>query len=305
MNQKTESMLSVLLADIPGSARLHERIGADEARWAIDRCLNRAGRCVEALGGRVVCTVGHEMTAVFDTPGPALQAAIEMQQRIDDLPPVSGLKLAIRVGWAHGPVSINDDGIAGEATKIAAWLAGIAEPGQILTSAHSLPLLPPPLRDCFNDLGPVAHTGKMAGTHIYEYGKTSAPISPLRPAPANAEVLPTLRLEHAGAEVPVDATQELLTLGREASCDLVINGHKVSRLHATIERHDRRFVLTDQSTNGTFIKIGKEPEVRIHRKDFVLRGKGLIGFASSTHDPDTDLLGFEIIENSAPVSRKA
>jgi adenylate cyclase len=38
------------------------------------------------------------------TPNDACQAAIAMQRRVADLPPVSGVQLAIRVGFHHGPV---------------------------------------------------------------------------------------------------------------------------------------------------------------------------------------------------------
>ena len=66
MNPGTEPLLSVLLADVPGSMRLHERLGGEEARRAIERCLNRAGRCVSAFGGRIVITQSHELTTLAE-----------------------------------------------------------------------------------------------------------------------------------------------------------------------------------------------------------------------------------------------
>ena len=181
MPQGSDALLTVLLADIPGNAQLHERVGAEEARWAIDRCLNRAGRCIEAAGGQIVNTIAHEIMAVFQSPASALQAAIEMQQRVGVLPPVSGMKMSIRVGLAYGPTNIQGTEITGDAAKVAAWLAGIAQPNDILTDACSLSAIPQPLRDLMQDRGLATHIGRMDGVHLYAYSST--PVQSLPPAP--------------------------------------------------------------------------------------------------------------------------
>ena len=287
-------MLSVLLAEVPGSVRLHERLGGEEARRAIERCLNRAGRCVAAFGGRIIKTQSHELGAVFDSANNALQAAIEMQQKIADLPPVSGLKLDIRIGFAHGPTRVSDAGLAGEAPNVAAWLAGQASPGQILTSAHSVNLLSPALRAVMKDIGPGTQGGKMTGTRVFEYSasptETTTPPVTIEP-PRSARLI----LRYDGNEMALDEGLASFSFGREGICDLVASGHKVSRLHATVEFKGGRFVLVDRSTNGTFVKIGKEPEVRLHRQEFVLRGKGSIGLAGSTYDSGVDVVVFELV----------
>src|SRR5512146_2387517 len=96
--------VSVLFADVSGSARLHEKLGSAEALRAVDRCMKRMERTVDGFNGRIVKIVGDELMATFDHADEALQAAIEMQLRVADLPPVSGVKLEIRVGFSHGEV---------------------------------------------------------------------------------------------------------------------------------------------------------------------------------------------------------
>jgi hypothetical protein len=73
----------------------------------------------------------------------------------------------------------------------------------------------------------------------------------------------------------------------------MVRGEKVSRRHAAIEFRENRYFLIDRSTNGTYLKIGKEPEIRLHCQELALRGKGSFGLASSTYDPETDLVDFE------------
>lgn len=293
MNPGTEPLLSVLLADVPGCMRLHERLGGEEARRAIERCLNRAGRCVSAFGGRIVITQSHELAAVFDSAANALQAAIEMQQRITDLPPISGLKLEIRIGFSHGPTRVSETSLAGEAANVAAWLASQASPGQILTSAQTVNLLSPPLRALMKDVGPASQGGKLTGTRLFEYSTTPAETT-TPPSTADIPTVSLLILRHAGNEITLDDSQGPFSLGRENVCGLVATGHKVSRLHAAIEFKGNRFLLIDRSTNGTFVKFGKEPEIRLHRQELALRGKGLIGLAGSTYDPNVDVVAFEL-----------
>ena len=51
-----------------------------------------------------------------------------------------------------------------------------------------------------------------------------------------------------------------LTLGRDASADVVVSGHEVSRHHAEIRAEAEGYVLMDMSVNGTYVngeRIGK------------------------------------------------
>jgi DNA-binding winged helix-turn-helix (wHTH) protein len=55
-------------------------------------------------------------------------------------------------------------------------------------------------------------------------------------------------------EVYLSLDQEVTTIGRSASCDVVIPLSIVSRLHARIEQQHDRYVLSDAgSANGTFV----------------------------------------------------
>ena len=53
----------------------------------------------------------------------ALQAALQMRERVADLPPVAGIKLAVRAGLAHGTVDEENGSPVGEAADAAMQLA--------------------------------------------------------------------------------------------------------------------------------------------------------------------------------------
>lgn len=74
---------------------------------------------------------------------------------------------------------------------------------------------------------------------------------------------------------------------------LVINTF-ASRLHAMIELRSSKFVITDQSTNGTYIRFADGNVVRIAREELILRGSGAICLGQSFAELPTDIIEFSV-----------
>ena len=76
----------------------------------------------------------------------------------------------------------------------------------------------------------------------------------------------------AGRRVAVDGTD--FTIGREASCDLVLNDEKVSRRHAALRlMPDGRATLYDLgSTHGTFVDGRRVHATIVHGNERVQVG---------------------------------
>ena len=53
-------------------------------------------------------------------------------------------------------------------------------------------------------------------------------------------------------------------------------------MHARIEFRRDRFVLIDQSLNGTYVQMQATPETVLRRDEIVLEGSGLISLGKST-----------------------
>src|SRR5665647_1140534 len=67
-------------------------------------------------------------------------------------------------------------------------------------------------------------------------------------------------------------------MGRAPDCDLVIASNRASRKHCVIERRQDRFVLADQSTNGTYVTAEGGAEILLRREEFRLGRHGWIAF---------------------------
>jgi hypothetical protein len=87
-----------------------------------------------------------------------------------------------------------------------------------------------------------------------------------------------LRLRQGEREIVFGPEQRQLTLGRDATCDIIVVDRKASRQHATIERRRDKYVIIDQSSNGTYLTIQGQPENRLRREEAVLHGRGSISF---------------------------
>lgn len=296
--------LSVLLAGVSGSARLHEKLGAAEAARAVDRCVKRMERAVETFRGKTIEASGDEVMATFAHSDEAAQAAVEMLERVADLPPVSGIQLEIRIGLAHGSVTA-DGRVDGEAVMQAAWLAGHASPGQILTNGATASLLTvvPPL--AVRHLAQEMSDDRTISGGVIELAPAgSAPTVTQQNATVSDgdELLSeeaSLRLKlhyHERFFFFAQGVSSSFQMGRDDSCDLVIHDRRASRQHATLVWRGDRVVLIDKSTNGTYVTIANEPEQFVRRKEFILRGKGMICFSAPIGSADADFVCFEFVE---------
>ena len=86
-----------------------------------------------------------------------------------------------------------------------------------------------------------------------------------------------LRLRFAKRELLMDEQRSSISIGRSEDNDVVMQGERVSRLHARIELCDNEFVLIDLSANGTFIQTARGERSRTRCDSVRLDGQGLIG----------------------------
>jgi adenylate cyclase len=290
--------LIVMFADVSGSTALFERLGDKEAMHAVERCLKRMKRSIDGYKGKTVQIVGDELLAAFEQAEDACQAAIDMQQRIADLPPVSGLKLTIRIGLHYGTVLEEGDRLNGSAITTAARIAGIARRDQILCSSllvGSLPKQTVIAVDAMPDLGTVQEDDvslSLFQIHWPSYqGGGHSLLSSLPPSAAPAAS--RLCLRYRGKAFLLDEKTPVLTIGRDLGCKLVVDDRKASRQHARVERRGDAFYLVDTSTNGSFVEINGRQEVLVRRNDIPLEQSGRITFGGTGNDPAAESADFE------------
>jgi adenylate cyclase len=277
---KPDRQTTVLFADVTGSMKLYESAGDREAVDAIARCVEALRQAAEASRGRVVKTMGDELLALFPTADAAADAATRMQGAVEALPPTRGQKLGLRIGFHAGPVIQRDNDVFGDSVNLASRLVEQATRGQVLTSAHTVSLLAPVIRNSTRRLYDITVKGKEEDLALCEYLWQKSPditdfsaVTAVLKAPRAG-----LRLRYRGKDLIRRRREDSIMIGRDESCQLVIADPKASRQHCVVERRQDSFILRDHSTNGTYVAVEGEDETVLRREEFMLRRHGWIAF---------------------------
>jgi hypothetical protein len=179
-------------------------------------------------------------------------------------------------------------------------MVGLAKGEQVILSAQTFAALTPPLRARVRQIDSLTVKGKQDDIAIYEllWQDSEAELTAMTTRP---RVVPAhMRLRHGARDIELDEARPSCTLGRDLQNDVVIADKMASRMHARIERRRDKFVLVDQSTNGTYVTIEGEPEVQLRREELMLRGRGQITFGHAREDAAGETLEF-FVSGQAPL----
>jgi hypothetical protein len=200
------------------------------------------------------------------------------------------------VGIHLGPVIGEGEDIFGDAVNLASRLSDLAKGGETLISAQTVERLPLALQARTRNQDAYTVKGKALDIRIVElvWQESDADLTALAARPAFSRL--HLRLTHRQRDLRLDGSVAVLTIGREAGNDLVIVSQGVSRRHARIERRRDKFVLIDQSSNGTWCTIVGDEEILLHREEIVLRGRGYISFGHAYADDPSEAVRFSCVD---------
>jgi hypothetical protein len=196
---------------------------------------------------------------------------------MDSFPQAGGIKLALGIGFHHGPVTQKDDDVYGDTVNLAAMLVEQAANGQIITTRETASHLSPLYRAWMRKLYSIdikGRSGQVALCELVWRADDNATLFAKKRADTHAAA--ALILKYHGQEHVRRRDRDSITIGRDDNCGIKIEDDEASRLHCTIERRQDKFVLTDHSTNGTYVKINGGDEVLVQREEFALTGKGTI-----------------------------
>ena len=121
-------LAAVLFTDIVDSTRRAADAGDRRWRGLLDAHDEISVSEVERFGGRRVKTTGDGMLALFDGPARGVRCAEAVRDA------VGALGIEIRAGLHVGECELRGDDVGGLAVHIAARVAGLARPGEILVS---------------------------------------------------------------------------------------------------------------------------------------------------------------------------
>jgi len=275
-NRKT----TVVFADLINATKLYGAGGDVAAHEALARCLERLQGAVAGYGGRLVKDSGDKVMVLIATPDAAADAAVAMHTAVEQFPPVGKARPGLGVGFHYGAVINEANGVFGDTVNLASKLVEQAANGQIITTEETAKQLSSLYRACLRRLGPISIRGRSDEVAICELAwRADDNATNFLKNRAKARLVnATLTLSYRDRKIVRRREKDAITLGRDQGCGLVIADDKASREHCNIERRQDKFVVTDLSSNGTYVSIEGEEEVELNREELTLRKRGWIAF---------------------------
>lgn len=275
----TNTQCAIMFADIVGSTQLYNKLGDDKAEQLISTRLIKMREITSLHNGRVIKTIGDEIMCQFPTAEQAALAATEIHQEKTTTDNLQALD--IRIGLHFGSIIIKNDDIFGDAVNIAARMAAIAKANQTITSENFILLLSKDLQVNTRFFDNARVKGIDTAIKIYQILWEESNVTVFSTSQNTQHLAPTntsIVLKFNGEErfySDSDITTPI-NIGRDESCDLVIDAKFASRSHVNLEYRRGKFVLIDHSTNGTYIKSNNQDNIFIRREELPLIGEGYI-----------------------------
>jgi len=287
MARKTAN-LGIVFADISGSTKLYDSLGDAVARAIVSQCLELMAEQVHKYDGTVIKTIGDEIMCTFPSAERAVESAMGMQESItEDLPQLNRdtpATMSIRVGLHFGPAIMEGGDVFGDAVNVAARMAGLAKGGQIITTQQTAEALSPVLRTSTRHLDRIPVKGKSDLIDIFEVIWQPEDVTRIATGIIKEEVKNIcLELRYHDKMIRLDRKSGTVILGRGKKADMVVNDTMASREHARIECRRDKFILTDQSTNGTYVLTSEGPSY-LRREETTLTGEGKISFGRDLNE---------------------
>lgn len=284
--------VAILFADVVGSTQLYDKFGDTKASETVAACLDVMKEATHQYDGTVIKTIGDEVMSTFPTVEGAMSAAAVMQTRITaDNKKEGRIPVSIRIGCHYGPVVQERNDIFGAAVHTANRMTSQAKARQIVISGDTVEKMSPDFVKQTRQIDVATVRGKLDEIALYEF---------LWNPEEATSMLPTIDWENhdrgaskivltfGGQTIDVHDKHKSVSIGRADDNDLIIKGNLISRIHAKVEMRRGKFVLVDQSTNGTFLQNVQGEETFVRRDTTDLIGEGTIGLGR-TESPGTAL----------------
>jgi class 3 adenylate cyclase len=294
--------LAILFADVCDSTRLYETVGNVRATQIIQGILRQLESVVIKGGGRVVKSLGDGLMCTFPDPTKACTTAETVMATVASASAVAAQVggVHVRVGLHYGSAVDADGDVFGDAVNVAARVQGLASPQEILLTDEMVRRVPDLFQKRAMLLDTTAVKGKTIPIGIYRLRRhdniedsIDSTVIGLSAFRSVKEAALTLKLVYLDREVMVDHGHPKVTIGRSESCDIMILSRQASRQHGAIEFSRESFMLTDHSSNGTFIRTGNEPPIVVRRDSTRLVGSGRLGIgAVPERDGDDHVIRF-------------
>ena len=302
----------VVCATLHGADSPYPELNETVAGQPVVRRLNRMERVAHAFDGKLVCRRNESLLITFDTATSAIRGTCEMQRRCTGLPQVSGNRLTLQIG-IHKAISeprVQPPRQALSGEKIAerrdhkrrvgfdaaSRLAFFAPDDKIVVSGQVLESLDPAMKQISEPIGS-ATVDVPAYAFNWQKALTLRALTSAPTFLVTSAAHSSLVLRQGEKRLELDHPNSVTVFGRNPDSDVVITDHFASRIHAHIRIGPESCVLTDQSANGTSIRLDSGEEFLIKDESFILKGRGRISFGHRASKGTGDTFEFVVIEN--------
>ena len=287
---------AVLFADIAKSTQLYNILGDKIAQAQISTWLQILSDVTSVHGGIVIKTIGDEVLCMFRDMASAISAGKGMHQALDrmpvkDFPDVGSPNIYVGINW--GKIIMDSGDIYGDVVNVASRLVNLAKQRQILLSEEAVGNLSAYDQSHIKFLDTEVIKGKFEEICYYEYIWEQLDQTMIVDKSMDKKaLLYYLELRSKDKITLVDQTHPLASFGRQSHNDFVLTNKRVSRTHARIEYRWGKFVLIDQSSNGTFIYDKKDKKRYLKREETVLPVSGYLNFGEEAERDSSEIVVF-------------
>ncbi len=274
--------VAILFADVVGSTQLFDKYGDSKASETVALCLDVMKDATHQFDGTVIKTIGDEVLSTFATVDDAMSAAAQMQARLsaDNEDDEDHIPVSIRIGCHFGPVVQDQNDIFGSAVHTANRMTSQAKAKQIVISGATVDQMGPEWTAQTRQIDVATVRGRLDEVALFELlWQPDEATSMVPTLDWESKVKNASRLILSFREKTVEVTDKKknVNMGRADDNDLVVKGNLISRIHARVEKRRGKFMLIDQSTNGTFLQTVAGEETFVRRDSTELVGEGIIG----------------------------
>ena len=292
---RQSSTKAVLFADVSKSGALYQKLGDTAARKIINACLAAMSELLPRFQGVLVKTLGDAIFCTFPSADLAVLAASEMQAVVTGTRP-GNYPVGIHIGLAHGPVLLEDTDVFGDTVNVAAYVAAVAMPEQILTTEATESALSPELKSCVRPVFQTVLKGTGRESTVYQVLWKPDRMDITEVNFHAHKVIPgdtgSLLVSLDDETIRINQWRPSITIGRGPDCDLIVADRYASRQHLTIRLMRTRFYLIDHSINGTFVTLSNREEVHVLRGELPLDSSGTISLSRSGIDRTDEVITF-------------
>ncbi|MFT5657169.1 MAG: adenylate cyclase [Gammaproteobacteria bacterium] len=292
----TENEITIMFADIVGSTRLYETLGDEAAEKLVTTTLKQLSEIVARFDGVTIKTGGDDILCHFPSVDHALDAAKEMHLFLaQKTAPSADYKTSIRIGAHHGPVIQSEGDIYGDAVNLAARVAALARGGKTLISGYTFEQLSEASRKRCIRFTTTTVKGKELPIDVYDVvWEQTAELTRIVGNDMLDVIQNYLVLKYDDNVIKMSAnTITSVSLGRGQDCDLIIPSQQASRLHCKIECNRGKFVLVDNSANGSYVNHN-QTELFFHQERVPLLDEGTISLGEPSANNHDFLLHYSI-----------